>query len=162
MATDLGRIEESRTRMLEDLAHEMRTPIATLGAYLEAINEGTMVDADADRLGQVLTNLLDDALRHTPRAGRVRLTVDRVGTRVRIMVADDGQGIPSEHLAHMFDRFYRVGRARHRAHGGSGVGLSIARTITETHGGMIAVHSEGQGRGAVFTITLPVAPSAPG
>jgi two-component system sensor histidine kinase BaeS len=236
MATDLGRIEESRTQMLGDLAHEMRTPIATLGAYLEAIAEGVehadpptldmlrdqvgrlsrlsedvalvttadegrltmrrtptaiakivsdaaaqasprcsergidldvqmapitasvMVDADADRLGQVLTNVLDNAMRHTPSGGEVRVALDRVGTHVRIMVADDGQGIPAEHLARVFDRFYRVDSARDRAHGGSGVGLSIARAITEAHGGAITVHSEGPGRGAAFTITLPVAP----
>ena len=90
------------------------------------------------------------------------MTVDRVGARVRIVVADDGQGIPSEHLAHVFDRFYRVDSARDRAHGGSGVGLSIARAITEAHGGTITVHSDGPGRGAAFTIMLPVAASVRG
>ena len=118
-----------------------------------------VIEADADRIAQVVTNLLDNAVRHTPRGGSVNVTVDQVGARVRITVADDGQGIPSEHLPHVFDRFYRVGSARDRAHGGSGVGLSIARAITEAHGGTITVHSDGPGRGAAFTVMLPVRPT---
>lgn len=66
------------------------------------------------------------------------------------------RGPAAEHVAHVFDRFYRVDTARDRAHGGSGVGLAIARTITEAHGGTIMVHSDGAGRGAVVTVTLPV------
>lgn len=235
MATDLGRIEVTRAQMLGDLAHEMRTPVTTLGAYLEAISDGVeqadartlamlldqvarlarlsedialvttaeegrltmrrrtiaveqilaaataqavaryaargvdlevtvapdastaMVDADPDRIAQVLTNLLDNALRHTPTGGRVVIMVDRLGTAIRVVVSDDGEGIPAEHLGHVFDRFYRVDTARDRAHGGSGVGLAIAKAITEAHQGTITVHSDGSGRGAVFTVMLPAA-----
>jgi two-component system sensor histidine kinase BaeS len=235
MATDLGRIEVTRAQMLGDLAHEMRTPVTTLGAYLEAISDGVeqadartlamlldqvarlarlsedialvttaeegrltmrrktiaveqiladatapavaryaargvdlevrvaqtastaMVDADPDRIAQVLTNLLDNALRHTPTGGRVVVMVDRLGAAIRLVVADDGEGIPAEHLGHVFDRFYRVDSARDRAHGGSGVGLAIAKAITEAHQGTITVQSDGSGRGAVFTVVLPAA-----
>jgi len=114
------------------------------------------VDADVDRIAQVLTNLLDNALRHTPRGGRVDLLVDRAGGSVRLVVADDGEGISAEHLAHVFDRFYRADTARDRAHGGSGVGLAIAKAITQAHGGTITAGSAGPGRGAVFTVVLPV------
>lgn len=235
MATDLGRIEVTRAQMLGDLAHEMRTPVTTLGAYLEAISDGVeqadartlamlldqvarlarlsedialvttaeegrltmrrrtiaveqilaaataqavaryaargvdlevtvapdastaMVDADPDRIAQVLTNLLDNALRHTPTGGRVAIMVNRLGKAIRVVVSDDGEGIPAEHLGHVFDRFYRVDTARDRAHGGSGVGLAIAKAITEAHQGTITVHSDGSGRGAVFTVMLPAA-----
>lgn len=73
--------------------------------------------------------------------------------------ADDGVGIPAEHLPRVFGRFYRVDTARDRAHGGSGVGLAIAKVITQAHGGTITVHNDGPGRGARFTVTLPAVPS---
>lgn len=234
MAADLARIEATRTRMLGELAHEMRTPVATLEAYLEAIQDGVAVaddptvemlraqvarlarlseditlvttaeegrlamhrdqvpagrildaaaahfagraatggvefvvdvepaaaaavlDADTDRLGQVLTNLLDNALRHTMVGGHVWLGAVRVSDRIRITVRDDGDGIPPEHLTRIFDRFYRVDTARDRAHGGSGVGLSIVRSITEAHGGTVSARSDGPGLGAALAVELPV------
>lgn len=234
MAADLERVEETRTRMLGDLAHEMRTPVATLDAYLEGIQDGvvaadadtvtmlrdqvarlarlgedialvttaeegrlgmrrvpvpvgrivstaiaqaearyaakgvaldvgsteaaerTVLDADVDRLGQVLTNLLDNALRHTPVGGRVRVTAERAGGSVRISVSDTGTGIAPEHLPHLFERFYRADAARDRAHGGSGVGLAIVRSITRAHGGSVSADSAGLRAGAVFTVDLPV------
>jgi len=233
MAAELGTIEASRTRMLGDLAHEMRTPVATLDAYLEAIEDGirepdpatlamlrtqvarlarlaedvalvttaeecglrsrrvplhvaqvvadarsqsdgryaeagvtldvdvraeardAVVIADGDRLGQVLTNLLDNALRHTPRGGVVTLTAGVQGSRVLLEVADNGSGLDPEHLPHLFERFYRVDAARDRAHGGSGVGLAIVRAIVSAHGGTVTAASPGLGHGATFTVTLP-------
>jgi signal transduction histidine kinase len=73
------------------------------------------------------------------------------------MVADTGHGIAAEHLGHVFDRFYRVDAARDRTHGGSGIGLSIAKALVEAHGGGISVASAGAGKGAVFTVRLPTA-----
>ncbi|MGY4857306.1 HAMP domain-containing sensor histidine kinase [Cryobacterium sp. AP23] len=234
MATDLGRIEATRTRMLGDLAHEMRTPITTIGAYLEAIADGVQeadpatltmlrdqvtrlarlsedvaivttaeegrltmhrrrlpvaqvvadavaqataqyaaqnvtltvtmsgdardaaVSGDSDRIGQVLTNLLDNAVRHTPSGREVMISAAVVGGRAAIAVSDEGDGIPPDHISHVFERFYRVDASRDRAHGGSGVGLAIAKSITEAHGGSIQAESAGVGRGATFTVEFPL------
>lgn len=234
MAADLGEIEQARTRMLGDLAHEMRTPVATLDGYLEGILDGvvtadqatlemlreqvarlarlaqdialvtaagegrlsmhwqhfkagalvedaaaaaaatftdngveltivgtdearqTILMADPDRLGQVLTNLLDNAVRHTPEGGWVQLGVERAGPMLRLSVRDSGSGIAAEHLPHLFERFYRVDAARDRAHGGSGIGLAIVRSIVQAHGGAVSAASAGPGHGALFSVELPL------
>jgi heavy metal sensor kinase len=124
---------------------------------LEVAHELT-VRGDADRLKQLLLNLLDNAFKHTPPSGKILLRAQRQGTWVRVDVTDTGSGIPAEHLPHIFDRFYRVDKARSREAGGSGLGLSIARWIAEAHGGRIKVQSEA-GRGATFTVLLPPEPS---
>jgi signal transduction histidine kinase len=112
--------------------------------------------ADRQRLGQVLANLLDNALRHTPRGGRVTVTADTDDGALTITVTDDGEGIPAEHLPHVFDRFYRADTARTREHGGAGIGLAIAKALVEAHQGQVSADSRGPGTGATFTITLPV------
>ncbi|MEE2031906.1 sensor histidine kinase [Rhodococcus chondri] len=230
LARRLDATETTRRTMLADLGHEMRTPIATLDSYLEALEDGvrtlddgtmqvlrgatrrlgrlahditaisraeehltrirpvptttgalvtTAVDAvrerydgkgvalhrriddsvavtvDPDRLGQVLGNLLDNALRHTPHGGTVTVTSRRLDGRAEITVADTGDGIAPEHLDHLFDRFYRADGARDRSHGGSGIGLTISRALVEAHHGCIRARSDGPGRGASFTIELP-------
>lgn len=234
LAERLGAVETSRRRMLADLAHELRTPLATIEAHLEAVEDGvrgldestlavlrgstrrlgrlaedigavsqaeegqldidpqpvdpagladaavraawdryddkgvrldTRLDthepvvADSDRMGQVLGNLLDNALRHTPSRGAVTLTCSRLDRWVQFTVSDTGEGIAAEHLNHVFDRFYRVDTARDRRHGGSGIGLSIARALVEAHGGTISVTSPGPGGGATFVVQLPAADS---
>ena len=234
MATDLGGIEQTRTRMLGDLAHELRTPVATLDGYLEGIVDGVVpadeptivmlreqvarlarlaqdmalvtaasegrlemrwqpvrvgdlledaaaqasvkctgkgidlaivatrserqavITADPDRLGQVLTNLLDNAVRHTPEGGQVQLGAHRNGSRLRVWVQDNGGGIAAEHLPHLFERFYRADAARDRAHGGSGIGLAVSHSIAQAHGGSVKADSAGLGHGAMFTIELPL------
>jgi len=118
--------------------------------------QGAVLDADPDRLGQVLTNLVDNALHHTPRGGHVVLSADLEGSWVVIQVSDDGAGIASEHLPHLFNRFYRVDTARDRSRGGSGVGLAIVRAITRAHGGSVTASSAGLGSGASFTVSLPL------
>ncbi|TLP98640.1 HAMP domain-containing protein [Nesterenkonia salmonea] len=235
MAGELDHVEQTRKRLLSDLAHEMRTPIATVDGYLEAISDGVaepdettlgllreqvqrltrlaqdislvstaeegrlsmrrslvmvgeildnpmtqarnkyvvrgvtlhcevdestryvMLSGDWDRMGQVLTNLLDNALRHTPADGQVILRAAQAGACVRIQVSDTGDGIAAEHLPHIFERFYRVDTARDREHGGSGIGLAIVRSIVEAHGGTVTAQSEGQGKGTLMTIELPIA-----
>ena len=232
MADRLGSVERTRRRLLADLGHEMRTPVATLDAYLEALEDGvatldapttellraqtrrlarlsedigtvsraeegqvqldlrtvqpsTVVSAaidsvaeayetkgvrldtdiavglpqlslDPERMGQVLGNLLDNALRHTPAGGTV--TISAAASRrtggVALSVADTGEGIPAEHLAHVFERFYRVDTARDRAHGGSGIGLAIAKAFVEAHGGQLSATSSGTGQGSTFRILL--------
>jgi two-component system sensor histidine kinase BaeS len=104
----------------------------------------------------VLANLLDNALRHTPRGGQVIIAAGANDGALMITVTDDGEGIPAEHLPHVFDRFYRADAARTREHGGAGIGLAIAKALVEAHQGHIAVASRGPATGATFTITLPV------
>ncbi|MGZ8771295.1 MAG: sensor histidine kinase, partial [Aeromicrobium sp.] len=109
-----------------------------------------------ERMVQVLGNLLDNALRHTPRGGTVTLTHRNVDDRwVDLVVQDSGEGIEPEHLAHVFDRFYRADAARNSQHGGSGIGLAIAKALVEAHGGGISANSTGRGRGSTFTVRLP-------
>jgi two-component system, OmpR family, sensor histidine kinase BaeS len=232
MAGRLGSVERTRRRLLADLGHEMRTPIATLEAYLEALEDGvatldaatagllrsqtrrlarlsedigtvsrteegqvrldrrlvrtesvitSAADAaaeayeakdvqlvthiaaalpelslDSELMGQVLGNLLDNALRHTPAGGTVTISAAmRKNGAVALSVADTGEGIPAEHLPHVFERFYRVDAARDRAHGGSGIGLAIARALVQAHGGRLTVTSPGTGQGSTFRVVLP-------
>ena len=112
--------------------------------------------ADTGRVVQVLTNLLDNALRHTPPQGRVTVGAKIKGDEVVFEVADTGEGIASEHLTHVFERFYRAEKSRSREGGGSGVGLAISRALVETMGGRVWVESPGPGKGATFSFTLPV------
>jgi signal transduction histidine kinase len=232
MSARLAEVEATRRRLLADLGHELRTPIATIEAYVEAAEDGITVgdedpptvlraqtgrlrrlaediaavssaeehqldlhprqvdpaelvrsalaaarpryaakgvelsdriaaglpavSADPDRLGQVLGNLLTNALRHTPAGGAVTLTADQpTRGQLRLSVADTGEGIPAEHLPHVFERFYRADTARDRRDAGSGIGLAIARAIVTEHGGRIAAASDGPGTGATVTVTLP-------
>ncbi len=233
MAEQLARVEEARRQWLADLSHEMRTPLASIRAYVEGLLDGVLppepqvfaqildevrrlqrfvddlrevsrmeagalqlkreevppqelieavvrrflpayqekgVDlrtdvapetpalwVDRERFLQVLSNLLDNALRYTPSGGRVTVRVEPEGEKwVRIEVQDTGVGIPPEHLPHIFKRFYRVEPSRSRAHGGSGLGLTIARLLVEAHGGQIWAESPGPNRGSTFIIRLPV------
>lgn len=122
-----------------------------------------VVLGDADRLRQLLLNLVDNALKYTPAGGQVMLSLFNEGQRVRVVVADTGVGIPADDLqpgAHgvplIFDRFYRSDPTRSRARGGTGLGLSIAHWIAEAHGGKIEVESQ-VGKGSTFTLRLPSA-----
>lgn len=236
MATRLRQVETTRRRLLGDLGHEMRTPVATLDGYLEAFEDGVAaadtstlamlrdqtrrlarlaedvtavsraeegqvtlhMDAtspedlvaaavaaaggryaeagvaltaqveqgaprvlvDRARLAQVLDNLLDNAVRHTPAGGSVSVSAAADGDAVRISVTDTGDGIPTEHLPHLFERFYRVDPARDRKHGGSGVGLTIASALVRAHGGTLDAASPGPGQGSVLTVRLPTDPAA--
>lgn len=114
------------------------------------------IQGDEDRLTQVLTNLIGNALQYTPGGGQVTVTAHRVGGEIRVAVKDDGIGIPAEDLPHLFDRFYRVDKSRSRAGGGSGIGLTIAKHLVEAHGGRIWVESVGAGQGSAFTFSLPI------
>jgi two-component system, OmpR family, sensor histidine kinase BaeS len=230
MAEAIEHTERTRQRLLSDLAHELRTPLATLEAYHEGLSDGVVqaddetletlqdatgrlqrlvedlsivslaeegrlphevqpvdvgqlveaaleavrpaarergievevrgpdadvvVAADRDRLGQVLGNLLINALEHTQGGGSIVVTVRVVDTEVLIEVADTGTGIAPEHLPHVFERFYRADPSRRRV-AGSGIGLTISRAIVHRHGGELTAHSDGAGRGATFVVRLP-------
>lgn len=116
-----------------------------------------LVNADRLRLRQVLHNLFANALRHTPTTGAITIRGEQVADRVRLTVQDTGDGIPAEHLAHIFDRFYRTDPSRSRETGGSGLGLAIVKAIVEAHGGAVAATSDGVGQGTTFAVYLPVA-----
>lgn len=231
MAHSLEAAEERQRRLTADIAHELRTPLANLRGYLEALRDGVVeptpelldslheeamlqqrivddlqdlalaeagaltyhralvdlgevleadrtahlaqadaagvtlrtdvpqpvhVHADADRLRQVVGNLVGNALRATPPGGTVTLSANRLGGSAVLRVRDTGTGIPAEQLPHLFDRFWRADAARGRTTGGSGLGLAIARQIVTDHGGTIEVASS-PGAGTTFTVTLAAA-----
>ena len=232
MASRLEDVEGTRRRLLSDLAHELRTPIATLTVYHEGLYDGVTdlnadtrnvltaqtdrlarlaediddvsraeegrlrldrqphqvqelitttadsiraryadkgvdlvidvpdesglsVDVDSARIGQVLGNLLTNALRHTPPGGRVTITTRPEPDEVAITITDTGEGILPAQLPHVFERFYRGDTARNRDRSGSGIGLTISKAIIDAHGGTITAHSDGPGHGARFEILLP-------
>jgi PAS domain S-box-containing protein len=113
------------------------------------------VNGDADRLQQVVWNLLTNAIKFTPEGGEVLVTLESVGSRVEITVRDSGMGIPPEFLPHVFDRFRQADPGTNRIHGGMGLGLSIVRQLVELHGGTVRAASEGEGKGATFAVSLP-------
>ncbi|BDP41016.1 two-component sensor histidine kinase [Deinococcus aetherius] len=135
---------------------------AAKGVTLEVRHASNLpeVRADLERASQVLTNLLSNALRHTPEGGRVEVEAERASVCVRFRVTDTGTGIAPEHLGRIFERFYRGDPARSRLDGGSGVGLTIARGLTEGMGGRLEVASR-PGEGSTFTFTLPLASVPP-
>ena len=114
------------------------------------------VDVDPERVGQVLRNLLNNAVAHTPKGGEITITARAADAEVAVSVHDTGTGIAPEHLPYVFDRFYRVDKSRARQTGGAGLGLAIAKQLVVAHGGSIKVESA-PGPGTTFTFTLPVA-----
>jgi signal transduction histidine kinase len=112
------------------------------------------LNADRDRLKQVIWNLVENALRYTPSGGAIRLSAVQEADQAVIAVSDEGPGIDPEHLPHLFERFYRVDRARSRATGGAGLGLAIVQHLVKAHGGSVAVQSQ-PGQGTTFTLRLP-------
>jgi two-component system, OmpR family, sensor histidine kinase BaeS len=110
--------------------------------------------ADSKRVGQILRNLLSNAITHSPRGAAVRITARENGSHLEVAVSDEGPGVAPEHHARIFDRFYRVDSSRSRSTGGAGLGLAIVRHLARAQGGDVRVESE-PGRGAVFLFTLP-------
>jgi CheY-like chemotaxis protein len=115
-----------------------------------------MVNGDADRLKQVIVNLLTNAIKFTPDGGRVDVSVARVGAEMEVKAADTGTGISAEFLPHVFERFSQADAGTTRRHGGLGLGLAIVRQLVELQGGSVQATSEGEGRGATFTVRLPI------
>jgi PAS domain S-box-containing protein len=132
------------------------------GVTLVKRNEapGAHVRGDPGRLQQVVGNLLHNALKFTPAGGRVTVTVRRAGASVEIEVCDEGEGIAPDFLPHLFQRFSQAEIGTTRRHGGMGLGLAIVRQLVELHGGEVSAASEGEGKGATFTVRLPELTSA--
>ena len=133
-----------------DRAEERRIKLRT------ELRPNVAMRGDRAQLGLLLSNLIDNALRHTSSKGTVRVRLDGSESRAVLQVADTGEGIPANELPRIFERFYRVDKARARQTGGTGLGLAIVRHVAESHGGMVTVDSE-LGRGTTFTVTLPIA-----
>jgi CheY-like chemotaxis protein/anti-sigma regulatory factor (Ser/Thr protein kinase) len=112
--------------------------------------------ADPERLQQVVWNLLSNAVRFTAASGCVAVTAHREGSQITLCVQDTGAGIAPEHLPHIFERFRQIDSSTTRSHGGLGLGLAIVRHLVEAHGGTVRAASEGLGRGATFTVHLPI------
>ena len=143
--------------LLLDVFREAQVLAAGVHVSIGEIDQA-LVLGDRDRLKQLILNLVSNALKFTPEGGRVTLGLARAaGEWARLAVTDTGLGIPPDELPHVFDRFYRVDKARSRVLGGAGLGLSIAQRIAQMHGGRIEAMSEGAGRGATFCIWLPLA-----
>ncbi len=151
--TPLAGVVEQAVAMLRPQAH---TKQITLEADLP--DDLPLVDVDAERIGQVLRNLLNNAIAHTPDGGTISVNAKVQGGEVLVAVRDTGEGIAPEHLPHVFDRFYRADKSRARQTGGAGLGLAIVRQLVVAHNGTVGVESA-VGQGSTFTFTLPVAQS---
>jgi CheY-like chemotaxis protein len=111
---------------------------------------------DVDRLSQIVSNLLSNAIKFTPHGGRVEVCLKQVGSLAQITVTDNGQGIRADFLPFIFERFRQADASKTRAHTGLGLGLAIVRYLVELHGGSVYAASEGEGKGATFTVQLPI------
>jgi len=123
-------------------------------------NNTLMIEVDPIRVEQILTNLLSNALRHTPVGGQILIHCQRSASQARVQIWDSGGGIPENALPRIFDRFYRADKSRSREEGGTGLGLAIARQLTEAHGGTLSAENHPQG-GALFTLHLPLKETRP-
>jgi signal transduction histidine kinase len=126
-------------------------------SLLPKVNQLPLVIGDSDRLTQVFTNLMDNAIKFTPAGGQVILKADPIGDQVRIAVKDSGEGIPQAEMPRIFERFYQLDKSRQGGQGrGVGLGLPIALEVIQAHSGKIYAHSK-DGEGSVFIVDLPVA-----
>jgi signal transduction histidine kinase len=166
---DLSRVERGALAVepldLVGLVKEVAEPYAERAEERHlrlrtALQAGTTMRGDRAQLSLLLSNLLDNALRHTGSRGMIRVSVEAADGTVVLQVADTGDGIPTVELPRIFERFYRVDKARTRRTGGTGLGLAIVRHVAEAHGGLVTVDSE-VGKGSTFTVTLPAAGPPP-
>ena len=161
---DLSRIEsgawepEPRRVDVDAAAREAWRPFAERAASLDVVFESatnrSSINSDPEGLRQIFTNLFDNALRHTPRGGRIHVAVQRAGSAAVVRVTDTGSGIPADHLPRIFERFYRVDPGRSRQEGGTGLGLAIVKHLVEAHGGRVEAESE-LGRGTTILLYFP-------
>jgi len=183
----LDRSVKAQTRLIEDLLDLTRIMTGKLGLSMRHVDLRAVVEAalesarpaaqakrivlsldgestrqtvlgEGDRLQQVIWNLVSNAIKFTPKGGAVDVWLDRVGTDVELKVSDTGQGIAADFLPHVFERFRQADSGPSRSQPGLGLGLAIVRQLVEMHGGVVTAESAGEGRGATFTVRLPVPP----
>ena len=165
---DVSRIVSGRLRLdiqtvelapiIATCVDSIRPAAAKKGVALDAVLDfQAFVSGDTERLQQVVWNLVSNAVKFTPKGGRVQIRLHRTESIAEVRVSDTGQGIAPEMLPHVFDRLWQADSSTTRRHGGLGLGLAIARALVELHGGSIRAESPGLGKGATFTIRLPVA-----
>jgi CheY-like chemotaxis protein len=141
---------------IESVRHGVEAKQITLATVLDP--RASIVMGDAARLQQVIWNLLTNAVKFTPRGGRVNVHLTRTESVAQIVISDNGEGIALEFLSHVFERFRQAQSGSARKHQGLGLGLAIVRQLVELHGGSVSASSEGPGKGAQFRIVLPLAP----
>ena len=161
-----GKFELRRERV--DLVRTIRDAVDCAQPHMQAANHrldlaiadsDLVIDADPARISQVVLNILNNAAKFTPAGGHIQLTAARAGDMAEIRVSDNGVGIPPEMLPRVFDMFTQVDGTLTRSRGGLGIGLGIVRTLVRMHGGTVAVHSDGPGRGSLFLVRLPLSSS---
>jgi signal transduction histidine kinase len=152
---------ECQTVSLDNLvtaaAERARVLLPAADSVTVLANDPTTVQGDHDRLAQMLWNLVENAVNHSGPGSSISLSLRNRGCLAEVVVSDNGVGIPPEHLPHLFERFYRVDRARRHDPGGAGLGLAIVRQVAEAHGGQATVRSQA-GTGTTVSVTLPVTP----
>ena len=155
----LDRLHLDLSALATSTAAEMRVLAQEKAIALRTTTEDRVyVEGDRTRLQQVVANLIDNAIKYTQECGTVEASVHRESGKAVLQVSDNGAGIPAEAVPHVFERFYRVDKARSRASGGAGLGLSIAKAICAAHGAEISVSSR-EGRGTCFRVVFPLAPA---
>lgn len=157
-AFELNQHPVSIARLIEQTATRLRPQFQEKGVTLclETSSNLPQVVVDEDRVGQVLLNLVGNALQYTPNGGTVTISTKLDENEIQLLIQDTGIGIDAEDLPYLFDRFYRVDKSRSRAGGGSGIGLTIAKYLIKVHDGRIWASSEGLNRGSTFGFTLPL------
>ena len=152
----LARENLSIAALVKETEHRLK-PIADQRGQTLTLTLSDPCDmyADKSKLSQVIYNIMENAVKDTQQGGKIAVALQRVGRDAVLTVSDNGPGIPKENLPHIFDRFYRVDKARSRDTGGTGLGLSIVHQLVLLHGGAISVDSE-EGRGTTFTVELPL------
>ena len=158
-------IRKERTDLSEILRMAMETSHPLIEAcgqdlHVKMPSQPMALHADASRLAQVISNLLNNAAKYTERGGRITLAASSANGTVSISVADTGMGIPSEMLHRIFEVFTQGEQSKVGPHGGLGIGLTLVKQLVELHGGTIRVHSDGPGKGSEFVVNLPIAPES--
>jgi signal transduction histidine kinase/ActR/RegA family two-component response regulator len=149
---DLVAVTQSTLDVVKPLAVDKRIDLR----FSPEAGSPALVSGDGDRLRQVIWNLLANAIKFTPEGGRVDVSIERAGSSIEVNIVDTGQGIGPEFVPHVFERFRQADGAPSRRHGGLGLGLAIVRQLVELHGGTVHAASDGVGRGAAFTVRLPI------
>ncbi|VAW43368.1 hypothetical protein MNBD_CHLOROFLEXI01-3749 [hydrothermal vent metagenome] len=150
-AVDMGALVKETAVTFRSSAAENKVKL-----QVELLGAMPTVHVDADRMRQIVNNLLTNGLRHTPADGQILVSVEQIDATLQICIKDSGSGIAAADLPHLFDRFYRTDSARSRDQGGAGLGLAIVRVIVEAHGGGVTAVSDGIGQGSTFTLWLPI------